>query len=101
MVVFAVDLEKTGDALGMLRNFTLWDILSLYIMTLLDRGDGDVAASECARLLEENTLGWTHWIMVFIERKRIDRFCTFIPKYRPQLDTLHKAWCRNSTPGES
>ena len=75
----AADLALSGGSRNLLRRFTQWDIVSLYLLTLLDRGEGALAASETVRLLRGDEMAWANWVMIFIERDHMVHLAPLLP----------------------
>lgn len=67
------------------QHYPLSDLLSLYIEDLIDNGQPQEAAAECARLLGPEETLWVSWIEKFESRKLLSWLFMYIPTSLPRL----------------
>lgn len=79
----AVDIAK--DDKNALSLYKFADILRLYLTHLLELREAKTAATECRRLLGEDSAQWEGWIYKFIEYKQLESIAGIIPTERPTL----------------
>lgn len=61
------------------------DIVAKHLEDLMSRGEFDLAASECPRLLVGDAMAWERWVYGFARRRRLSAVVPFVPTTEPRL----------------
>ena len=82
----AVDLAHNDK--NMLRVYQYHDLVKAYINSLFNADNAELAAKECARLIQhdsDSAVLWESWIFEFANRKRLSCIAPFVPIDNPRL----------------
>ncbi|CAN0403439.1 unnamed protein product [Ectocarpus fasciculatus] len=69
----------------LLRRHDFQELVAKHLEDLMSRGEYDLAAAECPRLLDGDSTAWERWIYGFARRRRLPAIVPFVPTKEPRL----------------
>ena len=61
------------------------DLVAKHLEDLMAKGEFDLAAAECPRLLDGDPTEWERWIYGFARRRRLSAVVPYVPIADPRL----------------